>query len=334
MTKLVNISGVADFEAVPGIDRLSEVRAADIERHRPDSHWLLLDDNGHAAARGSVWWNGAPSLPERHPLAELRAGTIGHYAAVNDASGVALLNHLCAQLAGHGCSLAIGPMDGNTWRRYRFVTDRGTESPFFLEPSNKPEYPDQWRTAGFEELAGYTSGATTDLTHSDPRLNRVRARIAEAGITLRPIDPADFESELRRIFAMSLVSFQSNFLYTPISEAEFLGMYRAIEPYVRPELTIVAEEESRAVGFLFAVPDLTHPSPDTIIIKTLAVLPGRRYAGLGALLAEECHKTAARLGYRRAIHALMYDGNESRNISNHTGETIRRYSVFSRRLTQ
>ena len=36
--------------------------------------------------------------------------------------------------------MAVGPMDGSTWRRYRFITERGAEPAFFLETYN----PDVW----------------------------------------------------------------------------------------------------------------------------------------------------------------------------------------------
>jgi hypothetical protein len=44
------------------------------------------------------------------------------------------------------------------------------------------------------------------------------------------------------------------------------------------------------------------------------------------------HEAAHRLGYRRAIHALMHAANPSRRISGHTARTIRRYTLFARPL--
>jgi GNAT superfamily N-acetyltransferase len=90
------------------------------------------------------------------------------------------------------------------------------------------------------------------------------------------------------------------------------------------------------VGFVFGLPDLLRQRrgipDDTVIIKTLAVLPGRRAAGLGGLLVARCHQAAQRLGFARAIHALMHEGNGSRNICAERARTIRRYALFARRL--
>jgi GNAT superfamily N-acetyltransferase len=142
---------------------------------------------------------------------------------------------------------------------------------------------------------------------------------------------------LRRIYAVSTISFQGNFLYTPIEEDAFLAQYRPIQSRVQPDLVLLAEQAGRCVGYVFAIPDLAQAERgeriSTVIVKTLAVLPGRAYAGLGAWLLAEVHATAARLGFTRAIHALMHQTNRSRNLSAHYARTIRRYTLLARRLT-
>lgn len=116
-----------------------------------------------------------------------------------------------------------------------------------------------------------------------------------------------------------------------------MAQYRCLLPLVRPELILLAEREGKAVGFLFAAPDLLQAQRgapiDTLILKTVAVLPGRAYAGLGILLAERCHAKARDLGYRRVVHALMHDANRSRNVSAHYATPIRGYTLFSRQLS-
>ena len=51
-----------------------------------------------------------------------------------------------------------------------------------------------------------------------------------------------------------------------------------------------------------------------------------------SLLVAEVQQRAARLGYARAIHALMHESNVSRNISRRYAQTIRRYALFAKRL--
>jgi GNAT superfamily N-acetyltransferase len=282
------------------------------------------------AGEALLWWRQVPALPGE------TLGVIGGFHAESEAAAGEVLASAAARLRTEGCSCAVGPMDGNTWRRYRFVTEAGVEPPFFLEPANPPEWPTWWRQAGFTPLAEYYSSATRDLAMRDGRLAGVTARLAVAGVKIRPLELARFEEELGGIYDVSVVSFRDNFLYTPVPREEFFAQYRAVQARVRPELVLVATQAGRTVGYVFALPDWAQVQRGelvtTMIVKTLAVLPGRAFAGLGAWLVDEVQAAGERLGYRRAIHALMHETNKSRNLSAHTAETIRRYTLYSRRL--
>ncbi len=287
-------------------------------------------DEAGGTAEAYLWWTRTPEMTDE------RLGAIGGFRADNPAAAAQVLRRAGATLRERGCTRAVGPMDGNTWRAYRFVTSAGTEPPFLLEPMNPPEWPEWWRAAGFAPLAEYYSTATSDLDARDERVEKVAARLSAAGVAIRPVELARFDEELPRIYDVSVISFQSNFLFSPLPREEFIGQYRALQGRVRPELLLLAEHAGRPVGYVFAVPDLLQAQRGepvtTVIVKTLAVLPGRTYAGLGAVLLDAAHQAARRLGFRRAIHALMHETNQSRNLSAHYARTIRRYTLFARRL--
>jgi GNAT superfamily N-acetyltransferase len=290
---------------------------------------LRLQEGG---AEVSLWWTHVPQMEGE------RLGVIGRFTALPEAAvGTAkVLARACEELKARGCTLAVGPMNGNTWRSYRLVTEAGDEPPFLMEPTNPPEWPVWWRAAGFGPLAEYYSSATNDLVTRDARVDGVAARMKAAGVTVRAFRLEEFEAELERIYEVSVVSFQSNYLYTPLPKEAFLAQYRAIRERVRPELVLIAEHEGQPVGYVFVVPDYAQAARGvqvtTVIVKTLAVLPGRQHAGLGAWLLAEVHAAARALGFTRAIHALMHETNKSRNLSAHYAKTIRRYTLFSRRL--
>ncbi|HEX4948837.1 MAG TPA: N-acetyltransferase, partial [Blastocatellia bacterium] len=104
--------------------------------------------------------------------------------------------------------------------------------------------------------------------------------------------------------------------------------------FIQPDLILIAEHNGRAVGFVFAMPDWWQAQRgepmDTFIVKTVAALP--MYTGLGTLLVARCHESGARLGFRRAIHALMHEDNKSRRISQHYSQPLRRYALFAKQL--
>lgn len=299
----------------------------EIVGHGCDAHWVATDGN-ETVARCSLWWNHVPPHPD-HKL-----GVIGHYAARDIESARELLHHVCGELAAHGCTMAVGPMDGNTWRRYRFITERGTEPTFFLEPDNPDEYPKHFVESGFAPLANYTSAINNDLSREDPRIPEIEKRLTSMGIRVRNIEPLRFEEELRGIYAVSAISFRQNFLYTPIPENEFAEQYRKVLPYVRPELVFLVEKDSRLIAYGFALPDLAQAkrgvSMDTVIFKTIAVLPEFAGAGIGHAVFARVHRAARELGFKRVIHALMFNDNRSRRLSNHYAQTMRRYTLFAR----
>lgn len=317
------------FDVYPQAPELPEFDPKSLSQHRVDSHYLAKDGE-NTVARASLWWTDVPVLEGE------RLGVIGHFAAVDGTSAVLLLLQLLQQLRVQGCTLAVGPMDGNTWRRYRFVTDHGRDSPFFLEPGNPEAYPDYFIKAGFAPLAQYTSARVTDLTIQDKRIPHAIERLKEAGVRWRPLDKSSFEDELRAIYRLSIRCFSQNFLYTPIDEEEFLDQYQAVVSYVQPDLTLMAEHEGELLGYLFGIPDLNQAQRgetiDTFIVKTVAALPGRRSSGLGSVLVAESHRIAHERGYRYVIHALMHESNQSRNISARYAYTMRRYTLYQQRL--
>ncbi len=298
-------------------------------RQGVDAH-LLADSDGEVVARASLWWKDVPSVTGE------RLGVIGHFDAADGDAAAQLLSRSLERLREEGRTLAVGPMDGNTWRRYRFVTDPGEDPPFFLEPGNPQAYPDYFLHAGFEPMARYTSARVTDLNIRDERIPGAIERLRKAGVRWRPLDMSRFEEELRAIYRLSLRSFTSNFLYTPITEEEFLVQYRVIKPHVQPDLVLMAEQDGELLGYLFAIPDLNQArrgeTIDTFIIKTVAVLPGHRSSGLGSALVAESQRIAHERGYRCAIHALMHESNSSRNISAHYAQPMRRYTLYQKRL--
>ena len=302
--------------------------SVDLGRQRVDAHWIAQAD-GETTARASLWHRAVPPLPGE------RLGLIGHFSAANPVAGAAILRRACAELAAAGCTLAVGPMDGDTWHSYRFVTEGGGPA-FFLEPAHPPDWPAQWKEAGFVPLAGYHSTVSENLAagDGDPR-QQAAARLArEAGIHLRPLDPARWDEELRRLYAVAAESFRASFLYSPLPEPEFLALYGPLRCTIRPELVLLAEDAAgQTAGFALGLPDVLDPTGETLIVKTVAVRPAHAGSGLGRLLVDGVQAAGRALGCRRVVHALMHDGNVSRHLSARFGtRLLRRYTLFSRRL--
>ena len=326
MPLLMTIVDPADLVALPeGL--VAPLKPDAWVAHGPDRHVAWGSVEG-LEGRCSLWWSETPSWPGA------RLGLVGHFAAASAAAAAGLLEAACHLLAEQGCTLAVGPMDGCTWRSYRLVTERGGHPPFLFDLETPPEYPAWWEIAGFRCFQTYHSDLAEALDLQDPRLDRVRGRMEKADIQIRPMDAANFEADLIRIFEISEASFRGNVLYTPLGREAFLDLYRPAAGFVEAGLSLLAEGPEGPEGFIFTVPNALQAQRgepiDTVVVKTLAVRPGRTTAGLGKLLLEESQRAAYNRGFRRAVHALMHDQNVSTVLSG--GRCIRRYALYARDL--
>ena len=334
--RVIAIPSSREQMALAAASELPIFDAKQIEAHAADLHLCAVDNNEEIRAHCSLWWNRAPSMTNH------KVGAVGHYAAIDDGAADALLKKTKEHLHASGCTIAIGPMDGNTWRRYRFVTGSGSiqppEAPFFLEPTNPPQWPTQFERAGFRPIAEYFSAMNSDPGRRDERIAPLAARLESSGIRVRSARRAELLDALRRIYLVSRVAFTHNFLYTEMPEEAFVAQYSPLLSRLQPELILLAERNTDLVGYAFALPDFAQAARggaiDTFIIKTVAVLPDPELRGLGTLLVARTQEEGHRLGYSRAIHALMHENNVSRNISRHYAETMRRYTLYSMELAR
>jgi len=327
--RVTECSNASEIDALVQAASLPRFKPADFDAQYADVHLCAVSAGGGVQARCSLWWNHVPAY-EQH-----RLGVIGHYSAAGDEAATAVLAAAQERLRLAGCTLAVGPMNGNTWRSYRFVTERGEQPPFFLEPMNPPEWPLQFEREGFSSLASYFSALNSDLSRPDPRIPAIENRMADAGVAIRSAR-ADLRREMEKIYGVSQVSFRQNFLYTEIPEAVFVAMYEPLFSLVRPELVLIAERASECVGYLFAIPDLAQKARDldvdTFIIKTVSILPRPEIRGLGTLLVARAQQLGHEMGFRHCIHALMFEDNISLNISRHYATIMRKYTLYSKEL--
>ena len=205
----------------------------------------------------------------------------------------------------------LGPMNGNTWMKHRLIIDSNNRPAFLMEPMEPACLIKVFKDAGFEILSQYSS-SVIDLTEEQPSFQRVEEIVAKQGIKIRQIDLVNFESDLTKIYELSLAAFSNNFLYTPLPKQAFMQSYISAKDIIDPQFVLLAFKGETLIGFLFCMPDF---DPSVLIVKTLATCPAHRAAGLGTLLVAQAHQRAKENGYTEAIHALQYESNSSLRIS-------------------
>ncbi|OKH14647.1 hypothetical protein NIES208_13715 [[Limnothrix rosea] IAM M-220] len=300
-----------------------------VHRLETDAHWVVGKGDRPPLGSYSLWWRNTPSLNNQ------KVGYLGDFSVDSQTKFSALLKHGCLELKKHGCALAIAPIDGNTWQRYRVVTETDNSPAFFLESPYQNFNPQIFTEAGFDVVASYHSRRVSDLKTTDRRSPKIAARLSRLGVTIRPLDIANLKQELERLYPVVHQSFQCHFLYSQISKKEFVKQYLQLEKYIIPELILIAEHQNKIVGFMLAIPDILHfkgKKNKTIIFKTLGISPERKYSGLGILLLDTIRQKSLKMGFQAAIYALIQSGSLCDNMTRHHGEIFRRYALFGKML--
>ncbi len=226
----------------------------------------------------------------------------------------------------------IGPMNGSTWKAYRFI-DSQTNPLFFTENLHQHYYSQQFEANGFGAISHYLSQVDTDLAFG--KYLYLKERFDQQQINIRSIDMNNLEKELLLLYDLCSEVFVHNFLYTPISSKDFLNLYLLLMPILNPDLIILAEDTvtGKLAGFIFAIPDLFDASKQSIIIKTLARNPARKYAGITQLLCDMIVQYASQNHITKLYHAFMHVQNKSVNVSaKFSGNDFRHYTLFGKAL--
>lgn len=250
-----------------------------------------------------------------------KTAAIGGFVCTSAESGAAVLREAAERLTREGFAAVIGPMDGDTWHKYRVVSGTDQSPPYFLEPvSGAADYA-AFTAAGFKPISSYVSARARikDAIDAEPA--------SVAGVTVAAWDGKNASDLIAQLFEMSGQAFVSNAFYKPTSREAFLKLYQPILPAIDPRLVFFARDGGGAlVGYLFAIPDrLQGATPAAAIIKTYA----SRQRGVGHLLVDTAHRAMHALGYTTVIHALMHVDNQSRQRSTrHNGVVFRRYDLM------
>jgi hypothetical protein len=255
----------------------------------------------------------------------LRTAAIGGFKCESATAGAKLLSQIATDLAAAGFGALIGPMDGDTWHRYRVVTETDGSRPYLMEPVSGPHDSDAFSAAGFTAISEYVSsrGALVDAIGPEPA--------TMPGVRVTQWDGTRSEQLINRLFETSTGAFARNHFFKPIERAAFLKLYEPIIPLMDPRHIFFAHSaDGTLIGFLFGIPDrLEGDKPQTVILKTYA--SGVR--GVGHLLADSFHRGAIVLGHTKVIHALMHVDNVSLGRSRRYGANLfRRYALMGRRL--
>ena len=258
-------------------------------------------------------------------------GLIGFYECSDDENlSQDLIKRALNSLKQKSCRFIRGPIDLTTWHNYRFVLNPNSKNSFVLEPLSQCFYPNQFFQNGFLEARRYASLITKDLETMIEYGERVRRPLVRAGFKITRISPENFDLSMRRIFEISSRTFSENWSFIPISFEEFSYIYGEYSENSN-NLVIETLKDPKGVniGFVFSIHDSIN---DSLIIKSIAILPEYRYTFGGVMLGVSQVEQAKSLGLSSVTYALRHREKITKNPIYEGSEVVREYIALEREL--
>lgn len=116
-----------------------------IEKNEDNNIIVSLVD-GDEKARATIYYENTPQKNGSN------IGCIGDISIVDLSYGTSLLKKCTELLIENGVKHIVGPMNGNTWKKYRTMKYSRGDSLFLLENVDPIEYNDVFLKEGFSEV--------------------------------------------------------------------------------------------------------------------------------------------------------------------------------------
>jgi GNAT superfamily N-acetyltransferase len=321
--------------------------------HAEVRHFLALRD-GRAVGRI------AGIVNARHnEVHDERTAHFGFFEAADGEAASALIEEACRWAKARGMGRILGPASYSTNDMCGLLVDGFDKPPAILMPYNPPTY------ATWIEAAGFVKAKDLLALHADtshkisPRLGRVAERLAtRSGLTLRRLDMKRFVDEVGIIRTLYNRSWEKNWGFVPMTDAELDHMAAELRPVVDPRCVIFAEMKGKVVGFALALPDLNvllakvrsgrlfptgllrilfgRSRLTSMRLLTLGVLPEYRSKGIDAALIQGAITKFIEAGFSACECSWILEDNERMLAGMEMLEAIvtKRYRMYERTLSR
>ena len=228
--------------------------------------------------------------------------------------------------------------------------------PMIMMAHARPYYQALVDAAGYVKskdlLAYWVDAEKAQLDRLSRSVERIRER---AGVTVRPLDMKQLDSEVARIQEVYNSAWERNWGFVPMSAEEIDHMARALKPVVNPEYCLIIEKDGEPVGFGLALPNynevLRHLGGrlfpfgfikflyfrkriGTARVLTLGLKPGYRNRGLDAMVNLHLFLAGVKAGQPRGECSWILEDNRDmrRGFERLGGVADKVYRVYEKSL--
>jgi len=260
-----------------------------------------------------------------------RVGFFGWFETVDDSEvASALFAAAAAWLRPRGLTVMRGPASFSTNDACGLLVEGFSSPPVLMMPHNPDYYPKLLEAWGFAKAKDLLAYQTTDDQLPPRLLEGTEVLKKRYRISTRQLDLGRFQAEVETVKELYNASWEKNWGFIPMTEAEIDHLAKQFKPVVVPEMVLFAEKDGVPVGFAIALPDLNvalkkNPSGrffpgilkilraarkiDRVRVILLGTLPEWRGKGVDALLYRGIWENGYAKGFRWAEAGWILEDN-------------------------
>lgn len=285
-----------------------------------------------------------------------KTGFFGFFDCINDAAvAAALFERAAGDLRAAGITVMRGPVSFSTNDECGMLIEGFHERPMIMMPYNPPYYNELAEKAGLtkaKDLYAYIYDVRDKLPD---KVLRVAAIVEKRGITVRPINMQQYLSDMLIFRDVYHSAWEKNWGFVPMTEDELAYAAGRLKQVIVPEMTLIAEEDGKPVGFMGMVPDINlvlkhmngRMDPFSLAkalyyarkikdlrVMLLGVKKEFRNKGVEALLFREGFKPIKKGNYQRVEFSWILEDNlpVQRTIETMDGRLYKKYRIYEKAL--
>jgi GNAT superfamily N-acetyltransferase len=281
----------------------------------------------------------------------------GFFESVDDpAVAHALLDDAAAFAKARGATQLFGPCNFTTNHQVGMLIENFERPPCVEMTYNPPWYQDLVESYGLGKAKDLlVFWIVSEQGTADPKMKRFFEVSEKArqryGLTLRTLDTRHFAEEVARAFRLYNATWEKNWGFVPVTEAEFEAIAHDLRSVLDPNLVLFVEDrQDNPVGFAVCLPDVNEIMPKDghlfpfgwwklltgqrriqwARLFALGVVPAWRKKGVEALLAIHIALHAKARGIRGGEIGWTLEDNVliNRTIESFGGKLDRRYRLY------